>query len=165
MALPRRKFWIGRGPVFLALAALLSFLAAGPLGAAVGERVVSDRHTGLAIFGFDPVAYFTDAKATVGRPEFELQAPDAIWRFRNEGNRAAFVANPDVYQPRYGGHDPMALGRGIALAGNPLVWLVVGDRLFLFYTQQARDDFALDPETAIAAADERWPHVVHSLAQ
>src|SRR5207248_9439578 len=109
--------------------------------------------------------YFTDAKAVPGRPEFELQVPDAIWRFRSEGNRAAFVANPDIYQPRYGGYDPMALGRGIALAGNPLVWLVVGDRLYLFYTARARDDFALDPETAIAAADDRWPEVVHSLAQ
>ena len=165
MALARRKFWIGRGAGFLTLTALVLLAVAGPLGASVSERVVSDRHTGLAIFGFDPVAYFTDAKAIAGRPEFELDAPDAIWRFRSDGNRAAFVANPDVYRPRYGGYDPMALGRGIAVAGNPTIWLVIGERLFLFYTPQSRDTFGRDPETAAAAADERWPDVMKGLAQ
>ena len=158
MALPRRKFW------FLALA-VAALLAAGPLAAAVGDRVVSDRYTGLAIFGFDPVAYFTDARAVAGKPEFELQVPDAIWRFRSAGNKAAFAANPEIYQPRYGGYDPMALGRGIAVAGNPTIWLVIGERLFLFYTPQSRDTFGRDPETAAAAADERWPDVMKGLAQ
>src|SRR5262245_37032207 len=159
MALARRKFW------FLALIAVALVGAAGPLGAAIGDRVVSDRHTGLAIFGYDPVAYFIDAKPIAGKAEFELEVPDAIWRFRSAGNRAAFVANPDIYRPRYGGYDPMALGRGIALAGNPLIWLVTGDRLYFFYTQQARETFRLDPETAITAADDRWPTVVQSLAR
>ena len=31
----------------------------------------------------------------------------AIWRFRNEGNRAAFAADPEVYMPRFGGYDPV----------------------------------------------------------
>ena len=165
MALARRKFWFARGAVFLALAVPVALWTARPLDASVGERVVSDRHTGLAIFGFDPVAYFTDARAMAGRPEFEVQATDAVWRFRSEGNRAAFVANPDIYQPRYGGHDPLALGRGIALAGNPLVWVVADNRLYLFYTPQAREDFARDPEAAIAAADARWPDVAAGLVQ
>jgi len=159
MALPRRKFW------FLALAVAALLAAAGPLAAAVGDRVVSDRYTGLAIFGFDPVAYFTDARAVAGKPEFELQVLDAIWRFRSAGNKAAFAANPEIYQPRYGGYDPMALGRGIAVAGNPTIWLVIGERLFLFYTPQSRDTFGRDPETAAAAADERWPDVMKGLAQ
>jgi hypothetical protein len=165
MALARRKFWFWRRTVFLLLPTLGLLAAIGPLRASVSERVVSDRHTGLAIFGFDPVAYFTDAKPLAGRPEYEVQLSDSIWRFRSEGNRAAFMANPEIYRPRYGGHDPMALGRGIALAGNPLVWLVVGERLYFFYTPQAREAFALDPETAISAAEQHWPAVIHNLAQ
>lgn len=165
MALARRKFWFACGAAFFALMVPLAVGVAGPLDASVSERVVNDRHTGLAIFGFDPVAYFTDAQALAGRPEFEVQATDAIWRFRSEGNRAAFVANPDVYQPRYGGYDPMALARGVAVAGNPLVWVVADDRLYFFYTPQARDDFARDPEAAIAAADVRWPDVAAGLVQ
>jgi hypothetical protein len=165
MALPRRKFRIAKGLRVFAVGALALLGAAGPLAAAIGDRIVSDRHTGIAIFGFDPVAYFTDATPVSGRPEFELQVADVIWRFRSEGNRAAFVADPDIYQPRYGGYDPMSVARGIAVPGNPLVWLVSDDRLYFFHTPQAREAFAVDPETAITVADERWPAVQQGLAQ
>src|SRR3954454_2492693 len=50
----------------LAFVALLSALAAAGIGpaarAATTERLVTDRFTGLAIGGFDPVAFFTDAR-------------------------------------------------------------------------------------------------------
>jgi len=163
MALARRKFRLARTACYFAVVGLLACRAA-PLHALVGERVVSDRHTGLAIFGFDPVAYFVDAKPLAGRAEYELELPDAVWRFRNEGNRAAFAANPEIYRPRYGGYDPISIARGVAVAGNPTLWLVVGERLYLFYTRQARDAFGADPDTAIAAADERWPQVRAGLA-
>ncbi|MFX8410437.1 hypothetical protein ABTL60_19400, partial [Acinetobacter baumannii] len=42
-----------------------------PVRATPRARVVTNRYSGLAIEGFDPVAYFTDAAATQGRPEFE----------------------------------------------------------------------------------------------
>ena len=165
MALARRKIWLARGTAFLLLATLALVIGARPLQALVSERVVADRHTGLAIFGFDPVAYFLDAKPVEGRSEFELQVSDSIWRFRNAGNRAAFLANPDVYRPRYGGYDPVAIGRGVALPGNPQIFLVTDQRLYFFYNSQARDAFARDPNTAILAAEERWPDVVRSLTQ
>src|SRR3954454_6886696 len=62
--------------------------------AATTERVVADRYTGLAIGGFDPVAYFTDAGPLQGLATLELSKDGVIWRFRNEGNRAIFVADP-----------------------------------------------------------------------
>src|SRR5689334_20406927 len=131
MALPRRKFRFTQciGYFALALAAMSS--ATDTLKAATTERVISDFHTGLAIFGYDPVSYFTNEQPVMGRPDIELQGPDAIWRFHNDGNKAAFAAHPEVYRPRYGGYDPIALARGVAVAGNPLLWLVVGERLFL----------------------------------
>ena len=62
-------------------------------------------NTGLAISGFDPVAYFTEGKALFGRPEFELNLDGAVWRFTNEGNRGAFAKHPKVYAPRFAGYD------------------------------------------------------------
>ena len=106
-----------------------------------------------------------EAKPVEGRPEFELQVSDSIWRFRNAGNRAAFVANPDVYRPRYGGYDPIALGRGVAVPGNPQIFIVTDERLYFFYNSQARDAFARAPNAAILAAEERWPDVVRELTQ
>ena len=57
--------------------------------------------------------------AVIGLPEFEASQAGAVWRFRNEGNRASFVSHPEVYGPRFGGYDPVDLGRGVTYAGNP----------------------------------------------
>ena len=131
--------------------------------AATTERVVVDGRTGLAIYGFDPVAYFTNAGAAIGREELELPYGGAIWRFRNLGNRTAFAQNPNIYMPQYGGYDPVVLARGTATPGHPHLWVVAGDRLFLFHTREARDRFAADPQQAIAAASAHWPDVLRDL--
>jgi hypothetical protein len=134
-----------------------------PVGAATTQRIVLDRHTGLALYGFDPVAYFTDSRAMLGRPEFELSFAGAVWRFRNEGNRAAFLDHPDVYMPRFGGYDVLAVARGVAVPGDPRLWSVTGDRLYLFETFAAREAFAADPDKALAAAQATWPDVIKTL--
>jgi len=125
--------------------------------------MVINRHTGLAIDGFDPVAYFVDSAPAIDRPELELKSGGATWRFRNEGNRAAFTANPEVYTPRFGGHDPVALSRGAATTGNPELWAIAGQRLYLFYNEATRAAFTADPDNAIAAAERNWPAVRRSL--
>jgi hypothetical protein len=133
--------------------------------AATTERVVVNRFTGLAIEGFDPVAYFTDARPLVGRPGLELSAAGAIWRFRNEGNRASFVADPDIYSPQFGGYDPVDVARGVAFAGNPRFWLISGERLYLFGREETRDAFAAAPQRFVQEAVKRWPDIVETLAQ
>ncbi len=54
-----------------AYAGLVFVLAAGPptAPAAATERIVVDWHTGLAIDGYDPVAFFTDGKPMLGSPD------------------------------------------------------------------------------------------------
>lgn len=133
--------------------------------AATTERVVVNRYTGLAIEGYDPVAYFVDARAEVGRPDFEASEAGAVWRFRNEGNRASFVANPEIYGPQFGGYDPIDLGRGVTYAGNPRFWLISGQRLYLFGREENRDAFAADPARILRDAMARWPALEQNLAQ
>jgi hypothetical protein len=134
-------------------------------GAATTERVVADRYTGLAIGGFDPVSYFTDAHPLVGQPGFEVAEAGAVWRFRNEGNRAFFVAHPEIYGPQFGGYDPTDVARGVAYAGNPRFWLVAGQRLYLFGRAESRDVFAADPARVLREARQRWPDLKETLAQ
>jgi hypothetical protein len=133
--------------------------------AATTERVVVSRYSGLAIGGFDPVAYFTDSMAVQGLPDFEARGAGAIWRFRNEGNRASFVAHPEIYGPQFGGYDPVDLGRGVTYAGNPRFWVVAGQRLYLFGREDNRDAFAADPSRFLTEATTRWPALERGLAQ
>jgi hypothetical protein len=150
---------------FGAYAALAFILAAAPptTQAAANEQVVVDWHTGLAINGYDPVAFFTDGKPMPGTAAFELRYGGAIWRFANLGNRAAFVARPDIYMPQYGGYDPVGVARGVAVAGNPNLWMIAGEKLFLFYDSAWRQRFATDPNRVIGSADRKWPDVRNTL--
>ena len=151
----------------IAVAASLVAAAGVPFGAraATTERVVVNRFTGLAIEGYDPVAYFVDARPVLGLEEFEASEAGAVWRFHNEGNRASFVAHPDIYGPQFGGYDPVDVARGVTVAGNPRFWLISGQRLYLFGREQSRDAFAADPARFLKEAVERWPTLEQDLAQ
>lgn len=141
-------------------------LALGLVLTSVGraaERLVVDWRTGLAIYGFDPVAYFTDRRPVLGQPDFEHRYAGAVWRFRNPGNLAAFAQDPSTYMPRFGGYDPLGVARGVAIPGHPDLWLIVGDSLYLFHDRTTRDAFAANPDAARAAAETKWPEVARSL--
>jgi YHS domain-containing protein len=125
--------------------------------------VVTDPQSGIAIDGFDPVAYFTGDGAVQGREEFDYKFEGVTWRFRSEGNRAAFAEHPVVYARQFGGYDPVAIGRGVSVPGHPLTWAIVGDRLYLFYDSKARAGFIEAPRRAISAARRQWPDVRRTL--
>jgi hypothetical protein len=157
----RNRWRPGTGFIALLSAAGIALAAQ----AATTERLVADRYTGLAIGGFDPVAYFTDAQPLVGQPDFEAAEAGAIWRFRNEGNRAVFASHPEIYSPQFGGYDPTDVARGVAFAGDPKVWLVAGQRLFLFGRAESRAAFAADPARTLREARQRWPGLRETLAR
>ncbi|HZP79022.1 MAG TPA: YHS domain-containing (seleno)protein [Pseudolabrys sp.] len=138
-------------------------VALRPALAATTELIVTDPTSGLAISGFDPVSYFTDPKPEIGAGTLEFGYAKVIWRFANEGNRAAFKEHPEVYMPRFGGYDPVAIVRGVTVPGHPLNYLVVGQRLYLFYDSASHAAFAKDPERFIEAADRKWPEVSKEL--
>ena len=155
------------GIAFIGLLAGLCVLG-GPdfaARASTTEQVIVNRYTGLAIEGYDPVAYFTDALAERGLPGFEASEAGAVWRFRNEGNRASFVAHPEIYGPQFGGYDPTDLARGVTVAGNPRFWLLAGQRLYLFGREENRDAFAANPARLLREASARWPQLLQNLAR
>jgi len=136
-----------------------------PLWAASDNQLAVNEGTGLAISGFDPVAYFTEGKALFGRPEFELNLDGAVWRFANEGNKGAFAKHPEIYAPRFAGYDPLAIGRGRSVQGHPLIWAMAGQRLYLFYSEQTRASFLADPGRIIDTAERKWLDVARSLGR
>lgn len=158
----KRKQLLACCACWLAAATVLSALSL-PALAGLTQCIVVDWHSGLAIGGYDPVAFFTDGKPVTGSGEFELRYGGAVWRFCNVGNRAAFAERPDVYMPQYGGYDPVAVARGVAVAGNPDMWTIVGQRLFLFYDATQREKFLADPARFIAISQRKWPQVMRAV--
>ena len=119
-------------------------------------RVAVDGISGVAISGYDPVAYFVTGRAVFGSTTFEAVWNGAAWRFANEGNRAAFLADPTVYAPRFGGYDADSIAGGVATPGDPKIFAIADGRLFLFRDEDARRNFLAGPDRA-AAAERAWP--------
>jgi hypothetical protein len=160
------------GIALICLLAGLWLAGPGPEGiccaaqaAATTERVVVNRFSGVAIEGFDPVVYFLDGKPGLGSAEFEATQAGAVWRFQNEGNRASFLAHPEVYGPQFGGYDPTDVARGVAIAGNPRFFVISAQRLYLFSLEANRDAFAADPGRFLDEARKRWSALQDGLSQ
>ena len=124
-----------------------------------------NRYSGLAIEGFDPVAYFTESRPARGLPDFEVREAGAVWRFHNASNRDAFAANPEIYGPQFGGYDPVDLGRRVTFAGSPRFWAIADQRLYLFGREENRDAFTANPAQFLKEATARWPALEQGLAQ
>ncbi|MCC2113236.1 MAG: hypothetical protein KDJ16_14470 [Hyphomicrobiales bacterium] len=147
------------------IAALMSIAAMPANATATTERIVVDPQTGVAIGGYDPVAYFTDGRARRGEDRYALEWAGAIWLFANEGNRAVFRAAPEVYAPRYGGYGALTVSRGYAARGEPTLWRIYEDRLYLFFSVANRVAWEFTPDSAIADADKNWPELIKRLAR
>ena len=133
---------------------------AGVVGSASAWR---DPVTGLAIGGYDPVSYFISNDARRGRESHELDHGGVAWRFVNPGNHAAFAAAPEVYSPRYQGHDPVAVARGELSQGEPLIWILHKGALYLFQNPVNRLRWLESPDSVKEEADRAWPRLSRTL--
>jgi hypothetical protein len=146
------------------LSAFLAGLVFAPQSrAATTELVISDPLTGIALYGFDPVAYFVDGEARQGSAGFELKHAGLVWRFRNEGNRAAFAERPGDYMPRFGGYDPLGIARGVPASGYPSLFVIHDSKLVLFASEENRKAFLASPNETLDAAVAVWPKVAQKL--
>lgn len=153
----------------LVLAACATLFAAAPApvaaSEALNERIVHDPYTGLALGGYDPVAYFTDGVAVVGSARHEVVWDGGYWRFANIGNAAAFADAPAVYAPLFGGHCVTSLARGVLQAGDPTRFTIHASRLMFFATAGDAATFAAAPDAVLRQALERWPALAATLSR
>ncbi|MFZ2103398.1 MAG: YHS domain-containing (seleno)protein [Oricola sp.] len=120
---------------------------------------INTGHDGLAIEGYDPVAYFLQGKAMRGSHEFTARHDGATYRFASAENRDAFVANPERYAPQYGGFCAFAVSRGATAPVDPQAFTVFAGKLYLNYSKSVRADWQTDIPGNIAKGDANWPEL------
>lgn len=113
---------------------------------------------GLAVKGYDVVAYFTEGKPTEGNPAFEHKWQGATWRFASAETLEAFKANPEKYAPQYGGYCSWAVSKGKTASISPKAWTIVDGKLYLNH-RLAYGKFKRNTADAIQRADENWPNI------
>ena len=111
--------------------ALGSALALALASSALAEAEVNVTPTGLALRGNDPVAYFTVGKPTLGDFEITSDYEGATYRFASAENKAIFDADPAKYTPQFGGYCAFGAAFGKKFDGDPNVWKIVDDKLYL----------------------------------
>lgn len=145
--------------VVLGLALLLAAMSPMPSGAATTTLTTAyavDPLTGAALEGYDAVSYFTDKTPLLGRPEFEHYWAGVPWYFSSAANRDVFMRSPETYAPMFGGYATMSVARGYLSVGNPRIYAILVNRLFLFYSSGNKDAFLISPRDAYQKAQEHW---------
>lgn len=139
--------------------AILTFLLLSLAAAAhaAGENNVDS--SGLALKGYDPVAYFSEKKPVRGKPEFTATHEGTTYRFASATNRDAFAAAPAKYAPQYGGYCAYGMASGYKAPIEPDAWTVVDGKLYLNYNQSVRSRWAGDVPGYVRKADANWPTV------
>src|SRR5262245_55076900 len=103
---------------------------------AYAAAVINKDKTGLALKGYDAVAYFNEGKAVEGKKDFEYSWMDATWRFSTAENRDLFAKNPEKYAPQFGGYCAYGVTSGYLAPIDPTAWKVVEGKLFLNYDSE-----------------------------
>ena len=114
---------------------------------------------GVAIHGYDPIAYFAEMKPVKGLPEFQAEYQGSTFYFSTAANRDSFTANPDKFAPQYGGYCAFGMAKGYKAVIDPAASTVVDDKLYLNYSETVRSQWKLDIPGYIRKANANWPDV------
>jgi YHS domain-containing protein len=140
----------------IATAALVFGATAAPAPAQAGA-VNTIGSKGVAIRGYDPVAYFTEGKPRKGSAEFAAQYQGAAWHFASAAHKALFEANPAKYAPAYGGFCAYGVAQGYLVKIEPDAWAIRDGTLYLNYDRGVQRSWNRSPAAYIAQADAKWP--------
>lgn len=137
--------------------AILALPVAGTiLRPALAEEPDVYAPSGVAISGYDPVAYFTANKPVQGDAVHALRWRGATWYFATAANMEAFEMNPAAYAPQYGGYCAYSVSRGSLSASSPEAFTIHGGRLYLTSSAAIRTVWRKDIDSNIREADGNW---------
>ena len=118
---------------------------------------------GLAIQGYDPVAYFTDGKAIEGSDKIKYTKAGVTYHFSSEKNKQAFTENPSKYEPQYGGYCAYAMADGDKVRIDPETFKIVDDKLYLFYNFRFTNtlkSWNKDEGNLLPKANSEWSKII-----
>jgi len=143
---------------------LLAFaFVAAPLIAAepsAARVLVSKTGDGLALQGYDAVAYFTDNKPVKGDAKFTATHEGATYRFASAEHRDLFAQSPEKYAPAFGGYCGYAASIDRLSPISPAVFQIIEGRLILQHNQKALDKWNADLAGNQVKAAANWPGLV-----
>jgi YHS domain-containing protein len=130
-----------------------------PFVARAGGALNLDKD-GVALKGYDPVAYFTQKQPVLGRADLRVEHGGATYLFASPEHRAAFEAEPAKYVPAYGGYCAYGVAQGAKADIDPAAFTVVDGRLYMNLDAGIQKRWRRDIPGYIKKADANWPALV-----
>lgn len=115
---------------------------------------------GIAIRGYDTVAYHTEGKPVPGSADYTYEYKGAVWQFASEENRDLFKATPERYAPQYGGYCAYGMAKGYAVKTEADAFAVRDGKLYFNYNREVLKTWKKDPESYIVKADKNAKSVL-----
>jgi YHS domain-containing protein len=125
-----------------------------------GRAAINTDESGLAIRGYDPVAYQTAMQPTRGLSSITASHAGATYQFASTENRDRFLADPARYVPAYGGYCAMGVAGGRKFDIDPMAFTIVEGRLYLNKDPRTRSMWMRDIPGNNTKADANWPAVM-----
>lgn len=141
----------------------VSFLSFSLSYAETRFSAIDANNEGVAIQGYDVVAYFIAQTPKKGTPDFKTDYAGREWHFENQSTLDLFVENPEQYIPQYGGHCAFATANNFLVSGDPKRWKIVNDKLYLNNNLFVHKLWEGNIPTNISAADNNWPSLYQKL--
>lgn len=138
---------------------LLALLAAIPVFAQTKTLLNLDKN-GIAIQGYDPVAFFTQNRPVKGDPQFESKYNGARYLFASAEDKSTFDANPAKYEPQFGGFCAYGASEGHTAPVKIEAFQIVNGRLIMQYDLGVKKEFNKDQQGNLQKADRNWPAIV-----
>ena len=141
----------------VALAGCGAMLAQNPSSALKPVNAVADGDDARVMLkGHDVVAYFTQGRHALGSSQLKSVYEGVTFRFTSAEHKALFDANPEKYQPEYGGYCANGIAYGIPWGGDADTWRIIDGRLFINGGLGSKAAFELDLKRNIELADRYW---------
>jgi YHS domain-containing protein len=144
----------------LILSLVAATLALPVLSQVSSKTLVNVDQTGVAIQGYDPVAFFTDHQPVKGDPRYVAKHDGAIYLFASKEHKEMFTKEPTKYEPKFGGYCAYGVSRNKLVEIDVDAIQIVDGKLLLQYSQGVRDDFNKDPKANLARANANWTGLV-----
>jgi len=126
----------------------------------VAAEIVNTSAVGVAVDGFDMVAYFELGYPVKGRADHIVTYKDAKWLFSTPEHKNAFAADPARYAPKYNGFCAVAVSEGAAAEVDFVNgWTIVDGALFLNWSADVKRIFLTELLERLPAANRNWPDV------
>lgn len=135
--------------------ALASINKIGPVSWLVWGDIYNTN--GIAINGYDPVAYFQLNKATVGNKAITYKWNNVDWQFSSTEHLELFKETPEKYAPQFGGYCAAAVSIGLTAKVDPKSWHIEDGKLYLFFNDDPKQDYIAEIGNGIVQkAESKW---------